>query len=103
VSDWGAFLDCGLYREAASHFLGGEERVVRPVEIVHDGRSLGQEEMPLLSASIGLQISAVKKAIGSYETHLRKRLACTSLEALQWVNFKGREIRFTTLRRDSAR
>jgi len=100
VSDWGAFLDCGLYREAVYHFFGGIEKVLRPVEIVHEGLSLGQEKMPLLNASTGLEISAVKKAIGSYETHLRKRLACTSLEALQWVNFNGREIRFTTLRPD---
>ena len=34
LDDWGAFLDCSLYTEAATHFLGGSENVLKPIEII---------------------------------------------------------------------
>jgi hypothetical protein len=31
IEDWGAGLGIGLYEEAVTHFLGGEDRVLLPV------------------------------------------------------------------------
>ncbi|MEA2038953.1 MAG: GxxExxY protein [Thermodesulfobacteriota bacterium] len=41
LSEWGAFLDTNLFFDAINHFHGGEERVVKRIEVIKDSRVLG--------------------------------------------------------------
>ena len=42
LKEWGTCLDLSLYEEALTHFLGGEETVIRPVEVTLGGRSINE-------------------------------------------------------------
>lgn len=42
LHDWGAFLEYPLYQAAITHFLGGKQNVVRPVNVMSGDRVLGQ-------------------------------------------------------------
>lgn len=99
LSDWGAFLDLQLYREALIHFLGGEAQVVQPVDIRTDGCVLGSQRMNLLDADTAFSLTALTKLEEQTrcETHLHRLLSHTRLRAMQWLNFSHHDIQFVTL------
>lgn len=97
VSEWGAFLDTQLYYDAINHFLGGEEQVIKRIEIVKDSRVLGTQRVHLLNPEIAFKVSAVTKTKTFYEQHLRRFLNHTSLKAIQWINFEHNKIVFSTI------
>lgn len=47
LADWGSGLDPTLYRDAITHFLGGEANVVREVEITSAHGTVGTQECML--------------------------------------------------------
>ena len=99
VEDWGAFLEVGLYREAVTHFLGGEPNVVKPIPVYSGRRLLGQQSIHLLTDEIAFALTAVTGDTCRLRDHQKRFLAHTHLKALQWINFNHHQIEFLTLNR----
>ena len=97
LSDWGAFLDTDLFYDAIKHFRGGEENVVKRIEVVNDSRVLGTQRAHLLNSRTAFEISAVTRNACSYEQHLRRLISHTSLRAIQWINLNHHNITFETI------
>lgn len=100
LDDWGAFLDFELFYEAIRFLRGGDEAVMRRIEMARDGRSLGRQKAHLLNPVTAFKLSAVTKNPAAFESPVRKFLSLTSLECIQWVNFNHHQIEFRTIRRD---
>ena len=99
MADWGAFLDADLFCETIIHFRGGEENVVRRIEVVCDSRVLGTQRAHLLNGTTAFRISALTRDFPYYRQHLRQFLNHTSLTAIQWINFDHHNVTFTTITR----
>ncbi|VGO16159.1 hypothetical protein PDESU_04749 [Pontiella desulfatans] len=98
LAEWGAYLDVNLYRDALVHFLGGEEKVCSPVEIIIGDRTAGQHTLPLLGEAFCLHVSSVVQHQNQYRKHLMRFLEHTNLNGIQWVNFNRNKIQLTTLK-----
>jgi GxxExxY protein len=99
LRDWGAFLDTSLNTEAATHFLGGSEKIITPIEIIHDGTVLGTQNMRMLNSRTAFKITAATKNIKYYHKDLVRFLSHTNLHSLQWINLNHHKIEFRTLRK----
>ena len=101
VGEVGAFLDVMLYEDFLTQMLGGERKVVQPVEIRRDGIFLGNQKCPILSPEIGFRISTHTEDHDQAESHMRRWLSHTNLRAIQWINLNHTVVEFTTLIRAS--
>lgn len=99
LTDWGGFLDFTLYEEALTHLLGGEERVVQRLPLHRGGLQIGAQRFHLHSPGVAFRVTAVTENEEAAEAHLRRLLALTELDALQWINLRRANIRFVTLAR----
>lgn len=99
LTDWGAFLDFNLYQEALTHFLGGEQRVVQRLPLRRQCIALGNQTFHIHAPDIAFRVTAVSDHGGATEEHLRRLLALTELQALQWINLCQAEIALVTLTR----
>ncbi len=97
VSEWGVFLEVELFYDAVKYFRGGEDRVIRKIELFHDGRSIGTQRVHLLNRSTAFKISAITGDTTIYEKHLRKFLRHTKLARIQWINFNHHNVEFFTI------
>lgn len=97
LAEWGVFLDINLFYDAIVHFHGGEEAVVRELEVKDGARLLGKLKAHLLARDIAFKVSSVVKDERQYESHFRKILRYTSLKAIQWTNFSHEKVVFKTL------
>ena len=97
LADWGAFLDFTLYQEGLAHLLGGESRVLQRLPLHRDGLSLGTQRFHVHSPGTAFRITAVTERAEATESHLRRLLALTELQALQWINLSHAHIQFVTL------
>ena len=95
--DWGAFLETNLFFEAICHFRGGEEQVVKDIDVIRKGANLGKHKIPLLNQNTAFQLTAITKGIGNFEQHLKKFIRLTKLNAIQWINFNHHVICFKTI------
>jgi len=99
LRDWGAFLECNLYREALMHRLGGAEFVLRRVQVFSEDQPLGDQEMHLVTDDTAFAVSAITESTEGMRSHLGRFLAHTSLRHLQWINLNHHHIEFVTLSR----
>jgi GxxExxY protein len=99
LTDWGAFLEAGLYHEALTHFLGGYETVVQRVPLTRGQCLLGSQRMHVIGSSTAFVITAFTKDLDFHEQSLQKLLRLTPLDGLQWINLHHAKIQFITLRR----
>jgi GxxExxY protein len=97
LNDWGAFLDMHLYREAIIHFFGGDDQVIRPVDIQIEGRVIGKQKVSLLGDDTAFHLSAIKEHHKTYQKHMVRLLSHSSLRQIHWINFQGAHIQFKTL------
>jgi GxxExxY protein len=97
TEDWGAFLETSLFYEAIYHFRGGEDQVVKDIEVVLNGANLGNQQVHLLNPNVAFKITAITKGIESYEQHMNRFIRLTKLNAIHWVNFNHHEISFKTI------
>jgi GxxExxY protein len=97
LTDWGAFLECNLYRDALTHFLGGQEKVVRRISVYSGERLIGDQEVYLLSEDTAFAVSAVTESTEGMRIHLGRFLTHTRLQHLQWINLNHDRIEFVTL------
>lgn len=99
LADWGAFLDFALYQEALTHFLGGEATVVQRLPLRRNGLSLGTQRLHVHSPEAAFRMTALTKDLDTTEASLRRLLALTDLQVLQWINLNHEKIQFITLTR----
>jgi GxxExxY protein len=97
LQDWGAFLEARLYEEALIHFLGGEGKCVRRIELQRSGNLLGTHEIAMHSLTHFFVLSAVTHDADAYGQHLRRLLRLTGLAGLQWINLNHHRIEIATL------
>jgi hypothetical protein len=97
VGDWGAGLDTGLYEEALTHFLGGEERVLLPVPVLGAKGHLHDQKMRLLAPEVAFKLTSFPSRLQAFETHARRLLQHTRLEAIHWANITHSHINFRTI------
>lgn len=97
ATDWGVFLDAGLYEEALIHFLGGTEARIRRIDVNIAGRVVGTQKVCLLQEDTSLHVSAIKQHQTSYQKHLKRLFDHTRLARIQWVNFNRSQIEMVTL------
>ncbi len=99
LHDWGACLDPVLYRAALTHFLGGESQVLRDVSILSDGRSLGYQQVHMLTDDIAFSVTTSVHRPDIVLEHHRRFLAHTKLKAMQWINMNRMEVMLYTITR----
>lgn len=99
LQEWGAYLDPFLYRDALTHFLGGEERVVREITITSDGSVIGTQKMHLLADDIAFSVTASTHRPEAVHEHQRRFLRHTPLRALHWINLNHKKIDLRTIER----
>jgi GxxExxY protein len=99
LCDWGAFLPAELYQQAIVHLRGGDESVVRALEIVDGSRVIGTQSAHLLNPTAAFKLSAVTRDPAAYEQQLRKFLSHTRLRTIQWINLDHHTITLKTLSR----
>ena len=97
LEDWGAFLELPLYLEALTHFLGGEPKVARMVELRRNGVLLGYQRFNLISEDTAFRLTALTGNAEPYERQLLALLCHSPLRTLQWINVGGHRIQFVTL------
>jgi GxxExxY protein len=97
LCEWGAFLTANLYEEALVSFFGGEAQVEQRVNLSRGGIRLGSQRMLLHAPSVAFKLTAATEHRQHVEAHLRRLLALTNLQALQWINLNHFEIELTTL------
>jgi GxxExxY protein len=99
LEDWGGFLELRLYLEALTHFLGGEEKVVRMVGLRRNGVPLGNQRFHLVSEDTAFRLTALTEGAENYEPQLHSLLRLSPLRTLQWINLAGHQVQFVTLSR----
>lgn len=97
LGDWGAFLETTLFYDAIYHFRGGEDRVVKDIEVVLDGTKLGNQKVNLINSNTAFKITAITKGVEGFLQQLKRFIRLTNLNALQWVNFHHHKISFITI------
>lgn len=99
LRDWGMCLVLHLYESAISHVFGGEEAVLRNIEIIADNVKLGEQTVRLLSSGATFRVTAIYEGEQRYEQHARRFLNHTRLPAIHWVNVTRDTVRLKTLLR----
>lgn len=97
LKDWGTFLSVDLYREALVHFLGGEETLMHPADVIFDHQIVGRKKVCSLNGKEAIHLSAMTHGLAGYETHLRRFLFHTKLDSILWINFNQEQISFKTV------
>jgi hypothetical protein len=87
-----------LYQEALVHFLGGARNIECRVRLSRANIDLGTQRMLRHAPDVAFCLTAVTEDQQFVESHLRRLLALTNLNAIQWVNLNHAQIEFTTLK-----
>ena len=98
IQDWGSGLETGLYDEALTHFLGGEEQVLLPVPVLGAKGHLHDQKMRLMTSEIAFKITAFPDRLEAFEGHARRLLQHTALKAIHWANITPQHVTFKTIR-----
>ena len=97
VRDWGIGLELPLYEDALAHFLGGEAAVICDVEVLGNGVSLGVQRLRLAAPRVAFKLTAFSEHLDAFETHARRFLRHTALDAILWANIARNRVTLTTL------
>lgn len=98
-SDWGACLSLRLCEQGLTHFCGGESQVIQRMPLAREGVSLGTQRFHVHSPGVAFRITAETKQIADTESHLRRLLNVTQLDAIQWINLNRADIQLTTVKK----
>lgn len=98
IRDWGAGLETGLYEEALTHFLGGEERVLLPISVMGTKGHLYEQRVRLLTPNVAFRLTAFTDRMQGFEVHARRLVRHTNLQAIHWANITHQTVTFTTIR-----
>jgi len=99
LAEWGSGLDPALYRDALTHFLGGEAKVIRAVEVVSAKRSIGAQSVHHLTSDVAFSVTASLHRPAAVLEHQHRFLRHTRLRAIQWVNLNRQAVTLCTIQR----
>jgi len=99
LRDWGGYLELPLYIEALTHFLGGEQNVIRPLPLTRNGAKLVHQNFHLLTPETAFRITALPDGAEDHERQLCSLLNHSPLRAIQWVNLARHRVEFVTLQK----
>ena len=98
LRDLGIGLDLNLYRDAILHFCSPASSISQVGIYGAGGHILGTQEQHLLNPETALRLSALDPDDCPYfEHHLRRFLAHTALNAIQWINITRSLVSFKTI------
>jgi len=97
LRDWGTCLETNLYEEVLTHFLGGDAKVIRPVDVLSNGKPIGRQSFRLLADGNAFKITGFEGERPQYEAELHRVLSHTALRHIQWVNVGRRVVTFKTI------
>jgi len=103
IRDWGAGLEIGLFEEALTHFLGGDEHVLLPVPVMGTKAHLHDQKMRLLAPGVAFKLTALSDEDNRFESHARRLVQHTTLKAIHWANLTTKCVTFTTIRREEGK
>jgi len=98
IQDWGSGLEIGLYEEAMTHFLGGEDQVLLPVPVIGSKGQVYDQRIRLLAPDVAFKITGFPDRLEAFEVHARRLLEHTTLKAIHWANVTHKHVTFTTIR-----
>jgi len=78
--------DWGTGQDALTHFLGGEDRVFRKIDVLSNGRCIGQQKMRVVEKDAAFKFTAFSDSLESFESHALKFLKHTDLKCFLWIN-----------------
>jgi len=99
LADWGSGLDPTLYRDAVTHFLGGEAKVIREVKVASEHGLLGTQKVHLLADDIAFSVTASIHRPQVVLEHHRRFLQHTPLRAIQWINLNRHTVTLHTIQK----
>lgn len=101
LRDWGTALDANLYVEALTHFLGGEDKVVRPASVTLNRQSLGTQLLRFAAPRVAFKLTSLEHANdqAEFRSHLRKFVDHLDIDALLWANVGRHEIQLHCIER----
>jgi len=99
LADWGSGLDPTLYRDAATHVLGGEARVIQEVEVVSTHGVIGTQKVYHLADGIAFSVTASVHRPQVVQDHHRRFLLHTPLRAIQWINLNRQTATLHTIQK----
>ncbi|HXI71441.1 MAG TPA: GxxExxY protein [Verrucomicrobiae bacterium] len=97
LRDWGTGLDLQLYEECLTHLLGGEARVLADVEVCSGKHVLGHQKLRLAAPRVAFALTTLPEVGAEYESHARRLLQHTGLEAILWANIGLKLVTVTTI------
>lgn len=97
MTDWGCGLDPSLYRDAVTHFLGGEVGVVRNIPVRSGATVIGAQKVHLLTDEVAFSITTAVHRPDVVLEHQRRFLAHTPLRAIQWINLNRQTVSLVTI------
>jgi GxxExxY protein len=97
LRDWGTGLDLQLYVDALTHFLGGEDRVLREIDVVSEGRCISHQKVLLAGTDAVFKVTALFDALEKFESHALRFLQHTDLKHLLWINVTLQTVMMKTL------
>ncbi len=97
VSDWGAGLDIGLFEEAVTHFLGGQESVQFPIPVIGKKGHVTDQLMRLVAPNVAFKITGLRERLDEFEVQTRKLLQHTTLKTIHWINITQHCLTFRSL------
>ena len=97
LRDWGTGLTRALYGEAVIHLCGGPEKVLAEIDVSLGQVSVAKQTVPLCAEHIALRLTTFDEPSLAYCHDLVRFIACTTLDAVQWINIGRDEVTFSTV------
>lgn len=105
IQEIGGFLTLSLYYEGITCLLGGQEKIIRPVQVLGNNRVIASQNCHLLNPTTAFKLTSLtsKAGINAFRTQLKKFLTRTDLDAIQWVNLNHHDVKFETVKKNSSK
>lgn len=98
LRDWGTGLDLSLYEEAIVYFFGGDEKVLKEIEVRYMDKLLGCQKMRVISPGVTFKVTALPDdACEHFVSHAARLLKHTSLNSILWVNIGRKTLSLKTI------
>jgi GxxExxY protein len=98
VADWGTSLATSLYQDALHHVFGGDGPVVRQMPLRRGTNELGRQRFCLCSPNEAFGVTSLEPtSLPAYESHLRRLIQHSPVQAYHWINIARHQLRLTTI------
>jgi len=80
--------------------MGGKEKVIAPIDIIDNGKIIGQQKMSLLNQTTAFHFSAVSENYKNYIIHIERLLKHSNLQTILWINLNKEKIILKTINQE---